>query len=100
MKRKKILSAAAKATSKDRESVYGPPEINFLNIAGYWENYLSSLGVPIPADGLLEPEDVAWMLTLVKVARAVGPTYSPDNAIDAAGYAALAGELGATNDQR
>ena len=40
---------------------------------------------------MVGPEDVAWMMTMLKAARALGG-YHEDNYVDAAAYAAIAGE--------
>ncbi len=54
-------------------------------IARLWSAYL---------DTKITARDAAWMLCLVKVARdRMRPGSNPDNAVDAAGYAAIAGSI-------
>lgn len=58
------------------------------NIAILWMAYLQvKTGQLVP----IEAEDVAWMMSLLKTARSVN-AYHEDNYVDAAAYAAIAGE--------
>jgi hypothetical protein len=41
---------------------------------------------------VITAEDVAWMMVLLKMARSGADGYHEDNYIDAAAYAAIAGE--------
>ena len=61
------------------------PEDNFAIIAGLWSEYLG--------DVMLEAEDVAIMMILLKIARMQTGKFKPDNYIDIAGYAACAAEV-------
>jgi len=88
MEREDILKKAEELINGDRAKSYGPVYSNFKRIADLWSAYL---GIP------LKPEDVAMMNILLKVARAKHDPTHIDNAIDIAGYAALAGEI-ATKD--
>ena len=85
MNRKEILEAAIKTVCEDRQDSYGMPEDNFAIIAGLWSGYLG--------DVMLEAEDVAIMMILLKIARIQTGTFKPDNYIDIAGYAACAAEV-------
>ena len=83
LKRWEILEKAKKVVMGDRETAYGSPEDNFATIAKLWGVYLGTA---------IEPEDVATMMILLKVARIRGGQAKDDNWIDIAGYAACGGE--------
>lgn len=85
MNRKEVLDTAIKTVCEDRQNSYGTPEDNFAIIAGLWSGYLG--------DVILEAEDVAIMMILLKIARIQTGTFKPDNYIDIAGYAACAAEI-------
>lgn len=81
--RERILWQASELVTGERQEQYGPPEENFERIAAGWSVLL---GVDI------EPEQVALCMCWLKIARLVqGP--HEDSYVDAAAYAALAGEL-------
>jgi hypothetical protein len=88
--RNDILTKAAELINGDRQKDYGPPEANFRRIAEFWSTYL---GHPVSA------ADVAHMMVLLKVARSI-IGYKEDTEVDAAGYIALAAELGASEAER
>ena len=77
----KLLQEAAAIVSGDRREQHGSPERTFGKIAAYWSTFL---GLEIT------PVQVAQMMVLLKTAR--GAKY--DDLLDAAGYAALAYEVG------
>ena len=85
MNRKETLENAIKTVCEDRQDSYGKPKDNFAMIADLWSGYLG--------DVLLEAEDVAIMMILLKIARIQTGKYKPDNFIDIAGYAACAAEV-------
>lgn len=105
MTRKETLDAALKCVNGDREQDYGSPENNFRTIAEMWSAYLSAapcMGDPetgivgvVPEQKIvvLDPYDVAAMLSLLKIARIASGHAKEDNWIDLAGYAACGGEL-------
>jgi hypothetical protein len=90
MNRAEILATASKLTTGDRNKSYGEPYLNMLNFACLIEGYLQARGVEIDVTA----EDAAWIMVLAKMARTVNPStpHHPDNYIDAAAYAAIAGE--------
>lgn len=89
MNRSEILKIANEYITKDRQSTHGDAEDSFANIANLWGAYL---------DKTIGVRDVAIMMTLLKIARyKKNPEYI-DNAIDMAGYSAIAGELGGCHD--
>lgn len=84
MTRNDILTAAAQAVNGTRAQDYGTPESNCGRIAKLWEAYTGHS---------YTATDAAVMLALLKVARIGSGRVHPDNFVDLAGYAALAGEI-------
>lgn len=91
--RAEILDAAKKIVTGDREKQYGSPENNFAVIARFWKVYLSERCVGGGAEVTLNPDDVAMLMTLMKVARIMTGTFKGDSYIDACGYLACAAEI-------
>lgn len=81
------LETAIKLTSGDRNKSYGPPFDNLSDCAALWDAYLECR-----KGGAISAEDVAWMNVLQKIARSLQIGYHADNYVDAAAYAAIAGE--------
>lgn len=90
-RRVRILREAARLTDRDRQETYGPPHENLQDIARLWNAYLDIL-TERRAERWLLPSDVAILNLLQKIARTIRG-YHEDNYIDAAAYAAIAGEL-------
>lgn len=84
MNRSDILDTARHAITVDRAATHGDAEDSLGAIADLWAAYL---GRDISA------HDVAMLMVLFKVARTQGNPSHADNYVDAAGYAAIAGEL-------
>jgi hypothetical protein len=84
MNRADFLDTARGYVTRDRAAMHGRAENTFAAIAALWS---ADLGIPIT------PTDVGRLMVLFKMARAKGNPGHADNWIDAAGYAALAGEL-------
>ena len=84
MNRSQILDTAKEYVTKDRATTHGDAESNFGLIAAYWSAHLNKN---------ITAHDVAVMMTLMKLARAKANPKHIDNAIDAAAYSALAGEI-------
>jgi hypothetical protein len=78
-----ILARAAEVTGGERQDSYGPVRQNLQRIAALWTAYL---------DYEVTAEDAAWMMVLLKMARSSAHGYHEDNYVDAAAYAAIAGE--------
>ena len=91
--RAEILDAAKKIVTGEREKQYGKPEDNFGVIARFWEVYLSERCVSGDAEVTLNPDDVAMLMALMKVARIMTGTFKGDSYIDACGYLACAAEI-------
>lgn len=88
-----LITRAADIVSGSRAAQHGPKERNHQNIADHWNAYLGPrLARPLSA------LDVALMMAELKIARAKGSVQmelepNPDNFIDLAGYAGVAGEI-------
>lgn len=85
MNRSEILDTAKEYVTKDRAATHGDAESNFGLIAAYWSAHLNKN---------ISAHDVAVMMTLLKLARMKANPQHVDSAVDAAGYSALAGEIG------
>lgn len=70
----------------ERQDTYGRPEDSFEIIASFWNTYLTAKGYQ-PA-WQLNANDVAMMMTLLKIARET-QQHKRDNAVDAIGYLAI-----------
>jgi hypothetical protein len=87
-----ILRRAAELVGGDRQATHGNKVANHDNIAALWTVFLRRKlrdGTAVTA------LDVALMMVLLKVARTLTGSYNPDDYIDAAGYAGVAGEIAA-----
>lgn len=91
--RAEILDAAKKIVTGDREKQYGKPEDNFAVIARFWEVYLNHRCVDAMSGLILNPDDVAMLMALMKVARIMTGTFKEDSYIDACGYLSCAAEI-------
>lgn len=100
--REEYLLAARDLTCGSRDIEYGPPMQNLSDCAALFTAYLEgkTRGRIIAATGgelmvgqyELTAEDVAWLNVLQKVARTFSGQPKEDTYIDAAAYAAIAGE--------
>lgn len=91
--RAEILDAAKKIVTGEREQQYGKPEDNFAVIARFWEVYLNHRCVDAMSGLILNPDDVAMLMALMKVARIMTGTFKGDSYIDACGYLSCAAEI-------
>lgn len=91
MTREEILKEALRCVTGEREQQYGSPEDSFEVIADLWMTYLEKKTVPDTGLVVLNPEDVAAMMALLKIARICTGKYKGDNWVDLAGYAACGG---------
>ena len=92
-----ILETARQLVDGDRARTHGDKMENHACIAALWNAYLRLIclrrGVAVPG-AIFCSLDVATMMLLLKVARTIsGGEHNLDNYIDAAGYAAVAGEI-------
>ena len=84
MKAAETLKTALELITGNRAKQNGAMKENHRNIARLWGGYL---------DHPVSEKDVACMMVLLKVARTKQGTNNPDDYIDMAGYAGIAGEL-------
>lgn len=89
--RKSILAEAERCVCAERETQYGSPEDNFKAIALLWNAYMVSRRDS--AIRILDAQDVAIMMALLKIARIASGQPKADNYVDLCGYAACAGEI-------
>ena len=85
-----LCEEALKTINGERQDRYGNPEDLFELISELWESYLNARNPEFNL--VVRNDDVAIMMTLLKIARMTGQG-SRDNFIDAIGYLALAGEM-------
>ena len=85
-----ILEKTKKLVSESRHDKHGDKVINHENISRLWTSYLQN---KFKLNLVLLPEDVACLMTLLKLARTQAGKFNLDDYIDACGYAAIAGEM-------
>jgi|TARA_B100001939_G_scaffold34259_1_gene26599 hypothetical protein len=86
----KILEQTQKLVSDDRAKKHGDKVVNHENIARLWTGYIQNktkLAITIL------PEDVANLMSLLKIARTQAGEHNLDDYVDACGYSAIAGEI-------
>lgn len=86
-----ILQEADKIAGEDRSRDYGHPLENHQRIADFWNTYLGCV--------CIEPQDVAMMMILLKVAREMN-CHKRDNLTDIAGYVKCADMMNEKVDER
>lgn len=91
--RASILEEAKRCVCGQREQDYGSPENNFRLIASLWEPYIRTRCVGNGADVSINPEDVAMLMALLKIARICTGTGTADSFVDCCGYMACGGEV-------
>ena len=86
----KALHQIASLIDNDRLHHHGDKLENLTNIAEFWNTYLRQGGFLKDEDGvLLDAEDAANMMELLKVARRLTGAFNSDDFLDGAGYAAV-----------
>ena len=83
-----ILSEAHSIIYGDRERTYGSPAKNLETIAAYWTAHLRARGF-MADSSVLSADDVAIMMTGLKLARLANDVEHRDSQVDACGYLAL-----------
>jgi len=81
-----ILEEAHKIIYGDREQTYGKPSKNLNCIALFWNAYLANRK---NSDEQLGANDVAVMMSLLKIARLANSPDHRDSMVDGAAYLAL-----------
>lgn len=85
-----VLETATNLVGGERARTHGDKLANHEKIARLWNAHLENrLDPAAPLSAL----DVALMMGLLKIARVTSGTHNPDNYVDLAGYAAVAGEI-------
>ena len=85
-----ILEKTKKLVSASRHDKHGDKVINHENIARLWTGYLVN---KFKLNFVILPEDVANLMSLLKIARTQAGAFNLDDHVDAAGYAAISGEI-------
>lgn len=93
MKAADIAAKAAELVGGDRAKTHGGKLANHACIAAVWNGILQAAG-KLPATPL-NALDVANLMEGLKIARRYTGAFNPDDYIDGAGYAAVAGEIAA-----
>lgn len=83
-----VLKTALELVTRDRAQQHGDGYDQHMQIANFWTLYLSGKGMLNPNCGL-EAHDVAQMMLLMKVSRAMLGSFNMDNFVDQCGYSAL-----------
>lgn len=83
-----VLTEARQIIYGDREKTYGSPAKNLETIAKYWTAHLQARG-KIGDDTVITIDDVALMMTGLKLARLGNDTRHRDSQVDACGYLGL-----------
>jgi Domain of unknown function (DUF6378) len=98
MKASDIAFKAAELVDGEREHDHGDKIANHDKIAAVWNGILYAAGKPPawPLDG----HDVTCLMEGLKIARRFSGRFDPDDYIDAAGYAACAGEIAGAAQSR
>lgn len=91
--REQVLDKAKVCVCGRREQDYGSPENSFSLIAELWSSYLRASCIGGTFDLCINPENVAAMMALLKVARLAATPSHMDSWADLAGYAACGGEI-------
>ncbi len=89
MTTKSILEEAEELIHGTREKEYGHPKKNLQAVANMWEMYLYQ---KYGSQFSINPEDVCWMMALLKMCRDFGGE-KRDTVVDAAGYIGLIGRI-------
>ena len=90
MNSSEILKKTEKLVSTDRADKHGDKVENHENIARMWSSYLQN---KTKLNLIILPEDVANLMSLLKIARTQAGKFNLDDYIDACGYIAISGEI-------
>ena len=91
MDRAKVLDTAKDLINGDRAEDYGDADVSFGRIADGWNVII---GQALIDQGYITSQHVALMMTWLKMSRILGSLNHSDSYVDAAGYLALASEIG------
>ena len=90
MNSSEILKKTEKLVSTDRANKHGDKVENHENIARLWTSYMQN---KFKLNLIILPEDVANLMSLLKIARTQAGKFNLDDYIDACGYLAISGEI-------
>ena len=90
MNSSEILKKTEKLVSTDRADKHGDKVENHENIARLWTSYMQN---KFKLNLIILPEDVANLMSLLKIARTQAGSFNVDDYIDACGYLAISGEI-------
>jgi hypothetical protein len=92
---KAAWETAGSLVQGDRRETHGDFKENFEAIAGLWDAYIAAknYGTSQFRVSLIDAEDVAQMMVLMKIARTMNGRLNPDDYVDAIGYATIAAGL-------
>ena len=85
-----ILKKTEKLVNDSRAKTHGDKVANHENIARLWSSYLQN---KTKLQIIISPEDVAQLMSLLKIARTQAGEHNIDDYVDAVGYQAIAGEI-------
>ena len=85
-----ILAKTKKLFSESLHEKHGDKVINHENISRLWSAYLQN---KFKLNLVLLPEDIACLMSLLKLARTQAGKFNLDDFIDSCGYSAIAGEI-------
>ena len=97
MKATEIAKKASELVGGDRDRQHGDKHRNFAGIAAVWNGILKASG---KLGKELDAKDVAVLMAGLKLARMYSGEFNVDDATDACGYAACAGEIGSSSNVR
>lgn len=90
-----VCRKAGELVAGPRAVTHGDMELTHTRISDLWSAYLRGCEDPFALGAV----DVLNMMELMKIGRRLGGEHNVDDYIDAAGYAALAGELSERMDE-
>ena len=90
MNSSEILKKTEKLVSTDRADKHGDKVENHENIARLWTGYMQN---KFKLNLTILPEDVANLMSLLKIARTQAGNFNLDDYVDACGYLAISGEI-------
>ena len=91
-----ILKKTEKLVNDSRAKTHGDKVANHENIARLWSSYLQN---KTKLQIIISPEDVAQLMSLLKIARTQAGEHNIDDYVDAVGYQAIAGEIGSKRSE-
>lgn len=85
-----VLRTAEALITGDRAKTHGPALENHMNIAALWTAYLRG---KLKEGEVIDPDEVAHLMALLKIARTKTGSPNDDDDVDAAAYIALRSQI-------